>query len=52
MTSDIERQLETEEAMFVQTAQGIDSAGGNLTLRGSRRRRCTSPTGRSGAPST
>jgi hypothetical protein len=27
-------QLEAEEAMFVQTAQGIDSAGGTLTLRG------------------
>jgi hypothetical protein len=30
----IEQQLETEEAMFVQTAQGIESAGGTLTLRG------------------
>jgi hypothetical protein len=27
-------QLETEESMFVQTAQGVDSAGGTLTLRG------------------
>jgi hypothetical protein len=27
-------QLETEEAMFVQTAQGIDSTDGALTLRG------------------
>ncbi len=27
-------QLETEESMFVQTAQGIESAGGTLTLRG------------------
>ena len=27
-------QLETEEAMFVQTAQGIHSADGSLTLRG------------------
>jgi hypothetical protein len=27
-------QLETEESMFVQTAQGIQSAGGTLTLRG------------------
>jgi hypothetical protein len=30
----IEQQLETGEAMFVQTAQGIASAGGTLTLRG------------------
>jgi len=29
-----EQQLETEEAMFVQTAQGIESADGTLTLRG------------------
>ena len=27
-------QLESEESMFVQTAQGIESAGGTLTLRG------------------
>ena len=27
-------QLEAEEAMFVQTAQGIESTGGTLTLRG------------------
>ena len=27
-------QLEAEESMFVQTAQGVDSAGGTLTLRG------------------
>jgi len=29
-----EQQLATEEAMFVQTAQGIESADGTLTLRG------------------
>ena len=29
-----EQQLETDEAMFVQTAQGIESADGTLTLRG------------------
>ncbi len=34
MSDTLSEQLETEEAMFVQTAQGIDSAGGNLTLRG------------------
>jgi hypothetical protein len=26
--------LETEESMFVQTAHGVESAGGTLTLRG------------------
>ena len=34
MSDTLSEQLETEEAMFVQTAQGIDSAGGTLTLRG------------------
>jgi hypothetical protein len=34
MTETLAEQLETEESMFVQTAQGIDSAGGALTLRG------------------
>jgi hypothetical protein len=34
MTEILAEQLETEESMFVQTAQGIDSAGGTLTLRG------------------
>ena len=34
MTETLIEQLETEESMFVQTAQGIDSAGGTLTLRG------------------
>ena len=34
MSDTLSEQLETEEAMFVQTAQGIESAGGNLTLRG------------------
>jgi hypothetical protein len=34
MTDVLAEQLETEESMFVQTAQGIDSAGGTLTLRG------------------
>lgn len=33
-TETLAEQLETEESMFVQTAQGIDSAGGTLTLRG------------------
>ena len=33
MTDTLIEQLETEESMFVQTAQGIDSAGGTLTLR-------------------
>jgi len=34
MTEILAEQLETEESMFVQTAQGIDSDGGTLTLRG------------------
>ncbi len=34
MTEILAEQLETEESMFVQTAQGIDSEGGTLTLRG------------------
>ncbi len=34
MSDTLSEQLETEEAMFVQTAQGIDSAAGNLTLQG------------------
>jgi hypothetical protein len=34
MTEILAEQLETEEAMFVQTAQGIDSDGKTLTLRG------------------
>ena len=34
MTETLIEQLETEESMFVQTAQGIDSTGGTLTLRG------------------
>ena len=34
MTDTLIEQLETEESMFVQTAQGIDSTGDTLTLRG------------------
>ena len=34
MTEILAEQLETEESMFVQTAQGIDSDGKTLTLRG------------------
>ena len=34
MTETLIEELETEESMFVQTAQGIDSTGGTLTLRG------------------
>jgi hypothetical protein len=34
MNDTLSEQLETEEAMFVQTAQGIQSADGALTLRG------------------
>ena len=34
MSDTLSEQLETEEAMFVQTAQGIDAAGGTLALRG------------------
>jgi hypothetical protein len=34
MTEIFAEQLETEESMFVQTAQGIDSDGDTLTLRG------------------
>jgi hypothetical protein len=34
MTEIMAEQLETEESMFVQTAQGIDSDGATLTLRG------------------
>jgi len=34
MTEILAEQLETEESMFVQTAQGIDSDGKALTLRG------------------
>jgi len=34
MTDTMIEQLETEESMFVQTAQGIQSTNGTLTLRG------------------
>ena len=34
MSDTLAEQLETEESMFVQTAQGIDSEGATLTLRG------------------
>ena len=34
MNQTLIEQLETEESMFVQTAQGIESTGGTLTLRG------------------
>ena len=34
MTDVLAEQLETEESMFVQTAEGIDSDGQSLTLRG------------------
>ena len=34
MTEILAEQLETEESMFVQTAEGIDSDGQTLTLRG------------------
>jgi hypothetical protein len=34
MTEILAEQLETEDSMFVQTAQGIDSDGTTLTLRG------------------
>jgi hypothetical protein len=34
MTEILAEQLETEESMFVQTAQGMDSDGQSLTLRG------------------
>ena len=34
MTEILAEQLETEESMFVQTAQGIDRTDGTLTLRG------------------
>jgi hypothetical protein len=34
MNETLIEQLETEESMFVQTAQGVDSTGGTLTLRG------------------
>jgi hypothetical protein len=34
MTEILAEQLETEESMFVQTAEGIDSDGQSLTLRG------------------
>ena len=34
MNETLIEQLETEESMFVQTAQEIESAGGTLTLRG------------------
>jgi hypothetical protein len=34
MTDTLADQLETQESMFVQTAQGIDRADGTLTLRG------------------
>ena len=52
MTEILAEQLETEESMFVQTAEGIDSDGQTLTLRGSRRRRSISPTGPSGSSGT
>jgi len=34
MTEILAEQLETEESMFVQTARGVESAGGTLKLRG------------------
>ena len=34
MSDTLSEQLETEEAMFVQTATGIESTGGTLTLQG------------------
>jgi hypothetical protein len=34
MTEILAEQLETEESMFVQTAEGVDSDGSTLTLRG------------------
>jgi hypothetical protein len=34
MSETLIEQLEAEESMFVQTAEGIDSAGGTITLRG------------------
>ena len=34
MTETLAEQLETEQSMFVQTAQGIESDGGKLTLQG------------------
>jgi hypothetical protein len=34
MTETLAEQLETEESMFVQTAEGVDSDGKTLTLRG------------------
>jgi hypothetical protein len=34
MSDTLIEQLETEESMFVQTAQGVESAGGALTLHG------------------
>ena len=34
MTEILAEQIETEESMFVQTAQGVDSDGSTLTLRG------------------
>jgi hypothetical protein len=34
MSDTMVEQLETEESMFVQTAQGIDSTNGTLTLKG------------------
>ena len=34
LTETLAEQLENEESMFVQTAQGVSSEGGTLTLRG------------------
>jgi len=45
-------ELEAEESMFVQTARGITSEAGTLTLRDVTRRRCTSPIARSGSSGT
>jgi hypothetical protein len=39
MTEILAEQLETEESMFVQTAQGIERDGDTLTLRGSHPRK-------------
>ena len=52
MTENLAEELETEQSMFVQTAQGIDSDGQSSRCAASRRRRSTSLTGPSGLSGT
>jgi hypothetical protein len=52
MSEVTEQQLEDVEALFVQTAEGMTSDRGTITLQACRRRRSTSPTVPSAGPGT